>query len=230
MTTAAPSQLTGLKWGQLLQLAKSKGVDVARGGGRRGTKSRAEIEEILVPMLDEAVVETVTEDTSATVKVDFKNETDEEKRARLLAELSELTPTAVEMGPNYAGMAQNELKTRCVANGLIVRATGPDQDIRSMMIAALQQADLASGKSPYRPPEVEVVEVPRKAIPMDCRVMKWSGGQQQPGGPTRDCHIITDKEGVVIARVMGQGRDKNGRMVRLDMDYNAERMIAGLNG
>jgi hypothetical protein len=29
---------------------------------------------------------------------------------------------------------------------------------------------------------------------------------------------------------MGQARDQKGNMVRLDMDYNAEMMVRGLNG
>lgn len=154
----------------------------------------------------------------AEVKPAPHDESPEQRRARLLAELAELeggrpSSSGGPLGPNYWSMNHSALKALCVSKAIIDR-TGTKEG----MIQQLQAEDAKSGLQPH-PRENEQVMSGLRA-----------GNTLVHAEPqNRDSTRIIDQDGNQLAMVYRVVRQVNGQPVLADMEGNARKIVAALN-
>lgn len=145
------------------------------------------------------------------------NETPEQRRLRLLAELAELNqvapPSPDNLGPNYWTMPHGTLKTLCISKGIVDR-TGT----REGMIAAIQTEDMKLGLQPH-PRENEQRETG----------LRTNNTPVYAEPQNRDSTRIVDSEGNCYAMVYRVARMLDGKPILANMDGNARKIVAALN-
>ena len=155
-----------------------------------------------------------TTDTAENSPIVNGGESVEQRRARLLAELADLSPqNAGPLGPNYWAMSHSALKALCISKGIVDR-TGAIEG----MVTSLQADDMNNGVQPH-PRENE-------------NVMSGIQAGRTPvhAEPhTRDAVRIIDADGNEYAVVKRIGKMVNGNPILLDMQGNAKKIVAALN-
>lgn len=154
--------------------------------------------------------------------IDESNETPEQKRTRLLAELASLATTpgapTVPVGPNYWTMPHGRLKTELITRGILER-TGT----REAMISALQGEDAKRGLTPCPMEQAQTLD----------GTQFRTRGKVYPETKNEAATVVRDAEGHVyatfykITKYVGQLKDQP---VFTDMEENAQLCCDALNG
>lgn len=146
------------------------------------------------------------------------NETDDQKRARLLAELSRLDPSpggGQAIGSDFYAMSVDQLRMSALSQGVQISNVPHDR-----LILIMQQREAAMGLKPVSRPGGNGIKATGAFGPSGrCSVVPH----------TRDVCYLKDERGNVLAKVQRIGQWLKGQPVILDMERNAQFLATAFN-